>query len=76
MLEPTVEELMLDPTLESERLEPIVDRWSVELTPDEVSSLSVDSPMSGPARPVAPISKPETPPAPMFRLLFGVAPIS
>ena len=56
--------------------EPMVERWSDEFTVDEVSLLSVDSPIAGPARPVAPIAKPVGPLAPMSVLLLGEAPIS
>ena len=76
MLEPTVEGGRLEPTVESEMLEPTVERWSVEPTPEEVSRFSVDSPMGGPARPVAPISNPVGLLLPMSRLLLGVAPMS
>lgn len=37
MEEPIVERRRLEPTAESEMLDPIVERWSVELTPDELS---------------------------------------
>ena len=56
--------------------EPMVERWSDEFTDDDVSLLSVDSPIEGPARPVAPIAKPVGPLAPMSVLLLGEAPIS
>ena len=67
---------MLEPMDESEMLEPTVERWREEFTVDEVSLLSVDSPIDAPARPVAPISNPVGPLAPMFLLLLGEAPIS
>ena len=66
----------LEPMDESEMFEPMVERWSDEFTVDEVSLLSVDSPIEGPARPVAPIAKPVGPLAPMPVLLLGEAPIS
>ena len=61
---------------ESEILEPTVERWSDEFTVDEVSLLNVDSPIDGPARPVAPISNPVGPLAPISLLLLGETPIS
>ena len=61
---------------ESEMLEPTVERWSDEFTVDEVSLLRADSPIDGPARPVAPISNPVGPLEPMSLLLLGETPIS
>lgn len=75
-LDPTEEGPMLEPTEESEMLEPTVDRWSDEPTDEEVSLLSVDSPMDEPALPVAPMANPVGPLPPMFELFLGVIPTS
>ncbi len=74
-LEPTLEPPKLDPTVESDRLDPTVDRCSDEPTPEEDSLLKVDSPIPGPARPVAPIPNPAGPEPPMSWLCFDEAPI-
>jgi len=57
-------------------LEPTVDRCSEEFTVEESSLFNVDSPIDGPALPVAPMSKPDGPLPPMSRPLLGEAPIS
>ena len=69
--EPMVDELILDPTVESEMVEPTVDRCNVEPTSDDVSWLSEDCPIAGPARPVAPISNPDGPLCPIAIRQFG-----
>lgn len=75
-LEPIVEDPRLEPTVELEMLEPTVERWSEESTVEELSLFRVDSPIDGPALPVAPMSNPDGPLPPMSRLLLGEAPIS
>ena len=75
-LEPTVEDPRVEPMDESEMFEPTVERRSDEFTVEEVSLLSDDSPIDGPARPVAPISNPVGPLAPISLLLLGETPIS
>ena len=57
-------------------LEPTVERCNEEFTVEEVSLFRVDSPIDGPALPVAPMSNPVGPLPPMSRLLRGEAPIS
>lgn len=64
-LEPTLEPPKLDPTVESDRLDPTVERCSDELTDEDSSLLSLDSPIEGPARPVPPMAKPAGPDEPM-----------
>ena len=75
-LEPTLEPPKLDPTVESDKLDPTVERCSDEPTPDDDSLLKVDSPIEGPARPVAPIPNPAGPELPILRLCFDDAPMS
>lgn len=75
-LEPTLEPPKLDPTVESDRLDPTVERCSDEPTAEDDSLLMVDSPIEGPARPVAPIPNPAGPELPMSWLFFDDAPMS
>lgn len=75
-LEPTLDPPKLDPTVESDRLDPTVERCSDEPTAEDDSLLMVDSPIEGPARPVAPIPKPAGPELPMLWLFFDDAPMS
>ena len=75
-LEPTLELPKLDPTVESDRLDPTVERCSDEPTADDDSLLKVDSPIEGPARPVAPIPNPTGPELPMLWLFLDDAPMS
>jgi hypothetical protein len=70
-----VERNRLEPTVESEMLDPVVERWSVEVTPDEVSWFRVDWPIAGPALPVPPMANPDSPPFPISWLLFGLVPM-
>ncbi len=74
-LEPTLEPPKLDPTVESDRLDPTVERCSEEPTDEDDSLLKVDSPIEGPARPVAPIPNPAGPELPMSWLFFDEAPM-
>ena len=75
-LEPTLDPPKLDPTVESDRLDPTVERCSDEPTAEDDSLLMVDSPIEGPARPVAPIPNPAGPELPMSWLFFDDAPMS
>lgn len=75
-LDPTLEPPKLDPTVESDRLDPTVERCSDEPTAEDDSLLNVDSPIEGPARPVAPIPNPAGPEPPMSWLFFDDAPMS
>jgi hypothetical protein len=74
-LEPTLEPPKLDPTDESDRLDPTVERCRDEPTAEDDSLLRVDSPIEGPARPVAPIPNPVGPELPMSWLFFDDAPM-
>ena len=74
-LEPTLEPPKLDPTVESDKLDPTVERCSDEPTAEDDSLLKVDSPIEGPARPVAPILNPAGPELPMSWLFFDDAPM-
>ena len=67
---------MLEPTEESEMLDPTVDRWSDESTDEEALLLIADSPMDGPALPVAPMENPVGPLPPMSELFLGDIPTS
>ena len=60
-----MDEPRLDPTLESDRLDPTVDRCREEPTAEDDSLFNDDSPMAGPARPVAPIPNPVGPDPPI-----------
>jgi len=74
-LEPTLEPPKLDPTDESDKLDPTVERCSDEPTAEDDSLLKVDSPIEGPARPVAPIANPAGPELPISWLFFDDAPM-
>ena len=74
-LEPTLEPPKLDPTVESDKLDPTVERCSDEPTAEDDSLFKVDSPIEGPARPVAPIPNPAGPELPISWLFFDDAPI-
>jgi hypothetical protein len=67
---------MLEPTEESEMFDPTVDRWSDESTDEEALLLIADSPMDGPALPVAPMANPVGPLPPMSELFLGDIPTS
>ena len=74
-LDPTLEPPKLDPTVESDKLDPTVDRCSDDPTAEDDSLLKVDSPIPGPARPVAPIPNPAGPEPPISWLFFDDAPM-